>query len=381
MLIAFDCRIIRDRHPAGIQRVVLEFLKKLLAIDRKNEYILLFDNAELRDMVMYTVRHIKRKCRIVMLPFGILSMGDVSHLPRILRERAIDVYYMPYYITSPFHRGYKVVLTVFDLMHFFYPRLKMSPLRRVFHATRLFAKILFTRADRIITISVNTSRDLICRFHVSPRKVQLIYMGVSDHFRVIDQKRVQQVLKDSFSLQKPYFLFVGRNEPHKNLKALVVAYHFLPSPIKERYQLIIAGKEDPRYSASLHDIIDKLHLTNHVVFTGYVDDANLPFLYNGASAFVLPSLYEGFGLPILEAMACGVPVITSTSSALPEVGGDAALYADPHDVDRLSRHMEDLVTNERLRGDLVEKGFRQIKKFTWSGAVEGLLKLFDELGK
>ncbi|HRY59881.1 MAG TPA: glycosyltransferase family 1 protein [Patescibacteria group bacterium] len=381
MLIAFDCRIIRDKNPAGISRVVLEFLKEVLSADRKNDYMLIFDDKEMKDFVLFYLRYIKKTVKVLILPFGILSFDNLFQLPKILNRREIDVYYVPYYFTSPFIRKRtKVILTVFDLMHFFYPYFKMSLTRKLYHKIRLAPRIVLRRADKIVTISINTSRDLIKMFHVPSRKIKMIYMGVSKSFRKIDSRSAKRLLKEKYGVNKKYILYVGRNEPHKNIKALVLAYVKLSEYLREEYKLVLVGKEDERYSEGVRQLIKKYSIEPNVTFTGYVDESELPYIYSAASVYVQPSFYEGFGIPILEAMACGVPVVSSNTASLPEVGGEAALYTDPFDVAKMSEQIRKVLENEGLKDELIEKGFSQVKKFSWFLAANSLVECFNELG-
>ena len=380
MLISLDCRIIRDKNPAGIARVVLEFLKKVLSSDRKNEYILIFDNEEMKDFVCYYLRNVKKKVKIVIVPFGMLTLQNIFSFPRILKERNVNIYYCPYYFCSPFiNRKIKVVITVFDLIHFFYPYLKMSFPRRLYHKIKIAPKLVFHRANKIITISINTSRDLVKNFKISPRKIKMIYMGVSENFRVIRKDLALRLMEEKFGV-KNYIMFLGRNEPHKNIKALIIAYKNIPEYLKEKYKLVLVGKEDEKYSPPLRALIKKYNLERNIIFTGYVDEAELPYIYSGATIYIQPSFYEGFGLPIVEAMACGVPVISSNSSCLPEVGSDAALYFDPYDVKKLTEHITNLLDHEPLRRAMIESGLKQAKNFSWFNAANSLLECFNELG-
>ena len=208
----------------------------------------------------------------------------------------------------------------------------------------------------------------------------MIYMGVSDNFRPVEKKKANKLMEERFKIDKPYILYVGRNEPHKNLKAVLLAYHYLPGGIKNDFQLVFVGKHEERYNKPIKDLIKKYNLESSVTFTGYVDESDLPYIYSGASVYVQPSFYEGFGLPVLEAMACGVPVVASNTSSLPEVGGDAALYSDPSDVSKLSEQIKIVLEDDKLREKLIKKGFSQIKKFTWFTAASSLLDCFNEIG-
>ncbi|MFA7309027.1 MAG: glycosyltransferase family 1 protein [Patescibacteria group bacterium] len=380
MLIGFDCRIIRDKNPAGISWVVLESLRKILSLDRKNEYLLIFDSIEIKDYVLHYLRHIKKQYRVMIVPFSLLGVKNLIHLPAVLESKNIDVYYLPYYFTTPFHKkSYKVVLTVFDLIHFFYPKLKMGLGRKLFHLFKLAPYLVLRRADKIITISINTSRDLIHMFRVPSRKIKMIYVGVSERFRKVDMVLAKKLMREKYSIQKNYILYVGRNEPHKNIKALIGAYALLPQAVRDSHTLVLAGKEEERYAQSIHDFVNKLHITENVVFTGYVDESDLPYVYSGASVFVFPSFYEGFGMPVLEAMACEVPVICSDSSCLPEAGGNAALYFHPEDVRDLTSKLYEVLSNSMKREDMIKKGKVQVRKFTWFNSISQLIECLEQV--
>lgn len=379
MLIAFDCRIIRDKNPAGISRVVLEFLKEALIADRKNEYMLVFDNVEMKDFVLDYMRNIKKKVKVLVVPFRILTVADMFQMPKILKSKNIDIYFLPHYFTSLFHsRDYKVIITVFDLMHFFYPKLKMSLPRKAFHNLRYFPKKIFNRADKIITISVNTSRDLVRMFKVNPKKIKMIYMGVGKNFRATDQAISRRLMKEKYGVDGKYILYVGRNEPHKNIKGAIMAYHLLPDDIKQEYKLVLVGKEDDKYKEETRSLVKKYLLEERVIFTGYADEDDLPYIYSGASVFVFPSFYEGFGLPVVEAMACGCPVVSSNSSSLPEVGGEAALYSEPFNIKKMSENIQRLLEEKSFRENIIQKGLKQSKNFSWFSAADSLVELFNE---
>jgi len=375
MLIAFDCRIIRDKNPAGITRVVLEFLKKILMSDRKNEYILIFDNLEMQEFVSYYLRHIKKKVKILIVPFKLMTKNDFWQLPKILEDKKINIYYLPYYITSPFHKkSYKVVVTVFDLIHFFYPQLKMSRGRKLFHKFTFITKLIFKRADRIITISVNTSRDLIKNFKVPPKKIKMIYMGVSENFRVINCDSVKRLLREKYKIFKPYLLYVGRNEPHKNIKAVILAYAKLPEYLQEKYNLVLAGKEDEKYNQSIREMIARYQLEDKVIFTGYVEESELPYIYSGAAVFVFPSFYEGFGLPPLEAQACGTPVIAGLNSSFPETLADSAILVKPDHLEEIVLALNQILTDQACRQNLIDAGLANAQRFSWAKCAQETLE-------
>jgi glycosyltransferase involved in cell wall biosynthesis len=251
------------------------------------------------------------------------------------------------------------VITIHDVSTLLFPR-HHTRLHRWFD--RLSLPRMVKRATAVITDSEATRRDVIRLLGVPPHRVHAIHLGV-DHrkFYVREPRKAQTVISASLHIPIPYILAVGTLEPRKNLIGLMQAYALLPS---DRPKLVLAGArgwgDNPIYQAAR-----QLGLLDAIQFTGYIPDDVLPSLYAGAQCFVYPSLYEGFGLPALEAMACGAPVITSRTSSLPEVAGDAGLLVDPNDTLELARAMERLMRDGSLRDELRVRGIAQAAMFSW----------------
>lgn len=246
--------------------------------------------------------------------------------------------------------------------------------------TLLRYKFLFPRtlktADRIIAVSNSTKRDLINYFNIPEEKIKVILEAADEKFKLLNKEEINEV-KQKYNLNFPFILYVGTLEARKNIPTLIKAFYKIKKKNIE-HKLVIAGKKGWKYK-EIFETIDKLDLQNDVVFTGYVSDEDLPALYNAADLFVYPSIYEGFGLPPLEAMACGTPVITSNTSSLPEVVGDAGIMVDPCDVDGLTQTMCDVLTNDGLREDMIKKGLERAKMFTWEKCARETLKVYEEV--
>lgn len=285
----------------------------------------------------------------------------------------VALLHAPDFTLPPVRKGTRTVLTVHDLSFIRSPETATPRLRAYLNAV---VPRSVARADHILADSAATGQDLIELYHTPAEKISVLYSGVESRFSRVDDQAVLAAMRDRYKLgDGPYILSVGTVQPRKNYERLVEAFHRLgDADIK---LVITGGKgwlDDPLYRR-----IDALKMRDQVVMTGFVDDADLPALYSGAAVFAFPSLYEGFGLPPLEAMACGVPVVSSNTSSLPEVVGDAALCVDPHSVDQLAGALDQIIHNETLRRDLVDKGYRRARQFTWTTAAHQLRELYARL--
>ncbi len=230
------------------------------------------------------------------------------------------------------------------------------------------------RADKIITISESTKKEIVDYYNIKSEKVNVVYLAASQGImRISDQKRIQAT-RNKYGIKNKYILFVGTTEPRKNIGNLIRAYNELGDSLKKQYMLVIAGGRS-RYGDDPLDLVKRLNLSKRIIFTGYLDEAGLSCVYSGASAFVFPSLYEGFGIPVLESFKCEIPVAASFSSSIPEVGGDAALYFDPQNIDDMKEKIQCVLRDEKLRHEMIEKGHEQLKRFSWEKAAERTLEV------
>jgi glycosyltransferase involved in cell wall biosynthesis len=232
------------------------------------------------------------------------------------------------------------------------------------------------RADHLIADSESTKRDLIDLYHIPPNKITVLLSGVNARFQPVKDDTVRAAVRAKYGIgDRPFIFAIGTVQPRKNYARLMQAV----ARLHDRgyvVDLVIAGGrgwlEDPIYAA-----VDTLRLREHVHFIGFADDADLPALYTEARALAFPSLYEGFGLPILEAMACGTPVVTANISSMPEAAGEAALLIDPLDVEALAAALTTILTDEALRAALIARGHSQAARFTWARAAQQLLGIYE----
>jgi len=249
------------------------------------------------------------------------------------------------------------VVTVHDLSFLFYPQ-GFRALNRIY--LRVFTQLSVRRARRVIAVSESTKRDLVQTYRLSPGKVDVVHNGVDSSFRPLPAAQVA-AFRVEHGLPESFILFVGTLEPRKNVTRLIEAYARMPGA---KPPLLLVGGKGWLYD-DLFACREALNLTDQVHFVGYVPAEDLPLWYNAAKLFVYPSLYEGFGLPPLEAMACGTPVITSATSSLPEVVGTAGLLVDPTDVEALAAAMQRVLSDKDLQAEMQRAGLEQASAFSW----------------
>ena len=280
----------------------------------------------------------------------------------------LDLFYSPDFVLPPTRRTTRTLLTVHDLSFLRYPDHFVPKLVRYLNAV---VPRSVARADRVLADSEATRADLVTYLGTPPEKVEVLYSGVDQRFCPQPEQGEVERIRARYGLdERPYVLSVGTVQPRKNYVRLIRAFVSL----KVEAQLIIAGGRGWLYQDILAEA--EKH-PERVRMLGFVDDADLPALYRGASLFVFPSLYEGFGLPVLEAMACGVPVVCSDASSLPEVAGDAALPVDPLDTGGLAEAMARALEDAELRREMTAKGITRAARFTWEQAARQLLAAFD----
>ncbi|GIK75402.1 MAG: glycosyl transferase family 1 [Chloroflexota bacterium] len=304
-------------------------------------------------------------------PFTLQQQWRIpSLLRRQVRTETASLYHSPYYL-MPYRPGLPAVLTFYDLIPLRFPSYVSRRARLLF---RFAVQMALRTARHVIAISEASRRDLLTKFSISPEQVTAIPLAPDLRFRPQTKADIER-LRACYSLPESFLLYVGSNKPHKNLVHLVDACATLPASAPP---LLIAGPWDPRYPEAIQRV-QALGLEERVRFLGVVDDADLPMLYSAALAFVFPSHYEGFGLPVLEAMACGAPVACSNVSSLPEVVGEAALLFDPTDRQALVDAMGRLIEDAALRQTLRERGLSRASSFSWQRNAFDTLSIYRRL--
>jgi alpha-1,3-rhamnosyl/mannosyltransferase len=267
------------------------------------------------------------------------------------------------------------VLTIFDLSFHYFP--ETHPVERIRYINRHF----YPKLDRIshfITLSETVKREMMEQLSLSEDKITVTPLGVERYFSPVPVDQLHPVTNKYGLKPSSYILYVGTLEPRKNIGNLLKAYALLSPSLREAFPLVLAG-EVGWLMEKLNLEIERLNLQKTVIKTGYLPKEDLPALYSGATVFVYPSLYEGFGLPPLEAMACGAPVITSSVSSLPEVVGEAGVQVHPEETEKMAKEMQDLLTNSRRREVLSAMGLARSKHFTWEKCAAKTLEVYDRV--
>ncbi len=367
MHIGIDARLIYYRK-GGIARYTIRLARGLARVDTENTYWLL--------------QHRKHQEPIVKAPnFQRVDMWSPTHHPLEqlllwleLHKLRLDVLHSPDFIPPLRHIGARRVITVHDLAFLRYPHLLTRS------SARYYGQIdrAVRQADHIIAVSHSTEQDLINLLGVPENKITVIYEAADEVFRPLPKEESAAEVRRRYNLPADYILFVGTIEPRKNLNTLLLAYHALRTQYRLDPPLVFAG-EHGWLAEEVYSLVDELGLQDHCYFLGRVSTTELVYLYNAARLLAHPALYEGFGLPPLEAMACGIPVVVSNVSSLPEVVGNAALLVDPTDVEAWTVALHRLLTDDTLWKELQEKGFERARQFSWERTAQETLAVYHHV--
>jgi alpha-1,3-rhamnosyl/mannosyltransferase len=292
---------------------------------------------------------------------------------RLLRDR-LDLFHATHYVIPPLARV-RAVVTIHDIIHVLYPQ--FLPNRAALLYARVMIRRALRRADRIVTVSHNSKRDLVDYFGIAPARIEVIYNGVAARFRPDLPRAERDRVAAKYGLPRPYLLFLGGEKPHKNVRNVLRAFSEARRERALPHTLVLAGLMPPNRSR-VEALISALDLESRVLRTGVVPEEDLPGLFAGADAFLYPTLYEGFGLPVAEAMACGTPVLTSSTSALQEIAGGYAYLVDPMDVDAIARGIGDLATDPSRRAEFADLGKRRAAGFSWDRAAAETLRVYAD---
>ncbi|CAN5202113.1 glycosyltransferase family 1 protein [soil metagenome] len=311
--------------------------------------------------------------------FGPKKMWTQFALPARLffKGNKPDVFFSPGHY-APRFAPVPSVISIMDLAFFHFPEyFTKKDLAQLKSWTGYSVK----KAQAILTISAATKDDIIKLYGISEAKIHVIYPGIKQTVSLTPHIYPMQELQSKYGINKEYILFAGTLQPRKNIVRLIEAFSQLLQKNKykdSQLQLVIVGKKGWQYESIL-DAPKKYNVEDRVKFLNFIPDEELTLLYQNAICFAWPSLYEGFGLPILEAMKMNCPVITSNVSSMPEAGGDAALYVDPKDVNDITEKLDQVVSNPQLRKDMIEKGKKQIQKFSWKKTAEETLSVLEQI--
>lgn len=351
----------------GVREYIENMAKTLPKIDSGNEYFIYYNSPKsigLSPSAKERVINIKNKI-----------LWDYVFLPRAALRDKIDIMLFTKNIV-PFSANLKSVVVNYDFVYF------MDDLNEYGFFDQLYMRNIIPmsvkKADVVISISENTKQDIIKYTGVRGEKIKVIPLAASDRYKIIDDKVLLDYVRGKYSLYEPFIFHSGSLSPRKNIARLIKAFYSIHENIPHNL-IFTAGKSWK--DRKITRLIKSLKLDNRIIKLGHIPEKFMPCVYNLADLYVYPSLYEGFGLPLLEAMSCGCPVITSNTSSMPEVARDAALLINPLKTDELANAMKNVIENIELRNTLIRKGFENVRIFNWERTARETVKVFNGIAK
>ena len=360
----------RKLHDFGIGTYIRNLVTELGVLDHDSQYVLLTkpDDAAAAAAAGPNFQAVVETSR----PY---SLAEQWRVPRAAARAKADLLHEPHYVLPPLTRC-RTVVTIHDCIHLRFP--EYLPSRAAFAYAHAMIRLAARKADRVLTVSEASKRDILHYTGVAPEKVVVVYNGLDARFAAVPDADAMDRVRQRFQLDHPFVLYVGNIKPHKNLERLIAAFAAMRADGPEGLKLVVIGDETSKHPG-LRQAVHRHRLDKHVRFFGFQPALTLVTFYRLARAFVFPSLYEGFGLPPLEAMANETPVVTSNLSSLPEVAGDAALLVDPYDVAAIAEGIRRAVTDEPLRQELIAKGRIRAREFSWARAASQTLHVYREV--
>jgi len=369
MRIGIDARFYSTKFT-GIGRYNAELIKHLALLDTENEYVIFLNNPEFENFQPPNERFKK-----VLAVAKHYSFSEQIGFRKKLMKENLDFVHFTHF-NAPIRFKLPFVVTIHDLTLSFFPGKKMGDMM---HKTgyKIVINNVVKRSKHIIAVSHNTKKDLMQYGEVADEKISVIHNGIGGEFKVLDNEKLFHAVAKKYWINKDFILYTGVWREHKNLVGLIKAFAELKKDEHFDGKLVITGREDKNYP-EIKQTVHDLGLDDHVIFTGLVSEEELIALYNMAKVYVMPSFYEGFGLPVLEAMNTGTPVVSANTASLPEVVGEAGVLFDPYDCHEMAQKISLVWNDENLQKELVEKGFEQVKKFSWKKMAEETLNVYGK---
>ena len=367
MRIAIDARKL---HDFGIGTYIRNVLIGLARLDHHTDYVVLCRPADAD-----AVQDLGANFRAVSETARPYSLAEQVWIPLSLVRERVHLLHEPHYVLPPATRCRSVV-TIHDCIHLMFPQYLPGRLAHLYARTSMWSAV--HKSDRILTVSEASKRDILRFFDVPPEKVVVIYNAIDERFLASPDEERMDLIRQRYQLDHPFLLYVGNIKPHKNLERLIDAFGRVRASGLSDLRLVIIGDEISKYPP-LRQSVHRHRLDKYVRFLGFQPYDTLAAFYRLARAFVFPSLYEGFGLPPLEAMACGTPVVTSNLSSLPEIAGGAAVLVDPYDPASIADGIRSAVTDEARRQELVTRGLARARDFSWAQSVAAMHGIYMEV--
>ncbi len=381
MKIGIEGQRLFRKKKHGMDMVALELIRNLQEIDHENEYVIF-----VKPDSDYKVLQQTPNFKIVQLKSGFYPFWEQISLPKAARKAGCEILHCTSN-TAPVNTQIPLVVTLHDIIY-----MESSYLRILQGSGTLYQKIGNIYRRLVVPRILKTSRKIITVSHFEKNRIAqffgisgdnrltAVYNGVSEHFKPITDQIELDRVKTKYNLPEHFFFFLGNTDPKKNTKGALKAFSEFLKISKSDIQLVMLDYDKGELEKLLEEIDDKT-LIYRIVLTGYVVNTDLPAIYRLSEIFLYPSLRESFGIPMLEAMACGVPVITSNTSSMPEIAGDAALIIDPFKPEEITAAMIRLINDKDLRTHLILRGYEQAARFSWRSMAQNVLEIYREIGK
>lgn len=378
MKIGIEAQRLFRPHKHGMDRVVLELILNLQQIDKENEYVIFVKPDQDNAIILPTTNF-----KIVEIPGGPYPFWEQFKLPKLAKAYNCDLLHCTSN-TAPILNKTPLITTLHDIIYmegswFQLLTSKASLYQKFGNLYRRFiVRQVVKNSKKIITVSNFENENITRFFKLKDKKTQTVYNGVNENFNINMDAALLNKVKTNYKLPENYFLHIANKDPRKNTKGVVMAFNEFLKQNTVGYKLVILGYKE----ADLKILLDEIgtpEIREQIILTGYVSDEDLPAVYFLSQLFLFPSLREGFGIPIIEAMACGVPVITSNTSSMPEVAGVAAHLIDPNKYDEICMGMLKITSDTNYRSQLIEKGLLQSKKFTWNKMALQVLEQYKQI--
>jgi len=360
----------RKLHDFGIGTYIRNLLRHLARLDRETEFVVLCRRED-----ALALASLGDNFRMVVETAGNYSFSEQLKIPLVLKRERVDLFHAPHYVLPPLVPCRSVV-TIHDCIHLMFPQ--YLPNRFALWYARGSIGLAARRATRVLTVSESSKRDILRFVELDPQKIDVIYNAYDERFGVEPQEEDVVRVRERYQLHDEFVLYAGNVKPHKNLERLIEAFSLVHKRGLDHLRLVLIGDEISKYSV-LRRTVHRLQLHKYVRFLGYLPEETLAVMYRLAGVFVFPSLYEGFGLPPLEAMASGTPVVTSNVSSLPEVTGDAAVLVDPLRPEAIADGIYRVLTDERLRFELRQKGLARARQFSWEQSIHRVRDIYGQV--